>query len=180
MAFSAATMLLVTSCSDIPPQAYTERGSPQSLLDVSSEVVTVQLQSRQAVAEVENWLDAVEQALNMYGVDYEWIPARVSEVNLIYERVIAHDCENRFIDNRINPYNMHYPTYGCSIASNMVSMVTDRREFVNPALLGPVDGLEATKVMNGYRQFDAAEYYRSTEDVSEQVRLSQGSGGGGN
>jgi hypothetical protein len=173
-----ASTLLLASCSKIPAEAYGQRGSPESLLDVSSEIVTVELLSQASVEEIADWVesdqptraeiycvegdmlcDEAEQVFSVFGVEYEWIPSQVSEANLIYERVIAHDCENRFIDNRINPYNLNHPTFGCSVASNTVKMVSDRRQFVSPALLDFYDGRQAVKNVNSYRAFSASEYF---------------------
>jgi hypothetical protein len=170
--------LSLTACSTIPPQAYADRGSPESLLDVSSEIVTVELSSDESLSELTEWVegdqptraeircvegnvlcDQAEQTLSLYNVEYEWIPAKVNEINLIYERVIAHDCENRFIDQRINPYNFNHPAFGCSVASNMVQMVTNRQQFVSPSLLGFYDGQTAHKNMKSYQEFDSKTYF---------------------
>jgi hypothetical protein len=145
---------------------------------VSSEIVTVELTSEESLAELTEWVegdqptraeirceegnvmcDQAEQTLSMYNVEYEWIPSQVSEINLIYERVIAHDCENRFIDNRINPYNLNHPAFGCSVASNMVQMVTNRQQFVSPSLLGFYDGQTAYKNVKSYQEFNSKEYF---------------------
>lgn len=180
--------MLLASCSKIPAEAYGQRGAPESLLDVSSEIVTVDLVSQDSVDEVADWVesdqptraeiycvegdimcDQVEQVFSVFGVEYEWIPSSYSETNLIYERVIAHDCENRYIDNRINPYNLNHPTFGCSLASNIVKMVSDRRQFVSPALLDFYDGAQAYKNVQTYRDFDASEYFQDDIDVDSIV-----------
>ncbi|TAE34530.1 MAG: hypothetical protein EAZ74_02870 [Alphaproteobacteria bacterium] len=187
------SILFFAGCSEIPISAYANRGTPESLLDVSSEVVTVQLSSPDSAMEIQEWIesdqptraevhcteanaaacDTAEQSLQLYGVDYERIPSDVDELNLIYERVVANDCENRYIANRINPYNLHHPHYGCSIASNMVQMVSDRRQFVNPSLLGFVDGMQAVQDVGKYRTFKSREFFKREATVAS-VR----SGGG--
>ncbi len=189
------TTALVTSlaaCSSIPEGAHSERGTPESLLDVSSEIVTVELLGTESVQEIREWAeadqpsraeiycmegdilcDSVEETLSLYGVEYEWIPSHVSEVNLVYERVIAHDCQHHYIDNRINPYNLNHPAFGCSIASNIVQMVSDRRQFVNPDLLGFYDGKSTMKGVQAYRDFDAKDFFGGDQDL-EQVNF-QGS-----
>ena len=161
--------LLTTACNEIPQEAYFNRGSPEELLDVSSETVSVRIESERSIDEVINWVDkdqptradlyclegdilcaAVEEVLELYGVEYEVISSGDSVLNLMYERVIAHDCENSFIDNSINPYNLSHPVHGCSISSNMVQMVTDKRQFVSPELSGFGD---AEKVVRGYADY---------------------------
>jgi hypothetical protein len=177
---TSVAVLTLSACSaDIPAQAYENRGTPESLLDVSSEVVTVEMTSEESLSELTEWVegdqptraeirckegdvlcDQAEQTLSLYNVDYEWIPSQTSEINLVYERVIAHDCENRFIDNRINPYNFNHPAFGCSVASNMIQMVTDRQQFVSPSLLGLYDGQTAYKNMKNYQEFDSKTYFK--------------------
>jgi hypothetical protein len=171
---------MVFGCSKIPGDAYNDRGAPESLLDVSSEQVTVELGSADSVDEIKEWIesdqpsraiiycvdgdvlcDSAEEVLGLYGVEYEWMQSDYSEISLIYERVIARDCDSSYIDSRINPYNLNHPTFGCSIASNMVQMVTNRNEFVNPDLLGYMDGRTTAKNMRAYRLFDAKRNFSS-------------------
>lgn len=161
--------IALAACTQIPGEAYYNRGTPESLLDVSSEVVTLQVSSQEELDEVARYIDedqptraevycmdgdmmcgSAEQTLGLYGVEYEVIPADTSEVHLIYERVLARDCENRYIENSINPYNLNHPTFGCSVASNMVQMVSDKRQFVSPSLLDPMDGGKAHQIYRNY------------------------------
>lgn len=53
------TALAVTlgACNKIPAEAYFDRGSPESLLDASSEVVNVPLISEDSIQEVVQWVD---------------------------------------------------------------------------------------------------------------------------
>jgi hypothetical protein len=176
---STAALSLGGCARDIPLQAYENRGSAESLLDVSSEIVTVDLSSDESLTELTQWVegdqptraeihcsegdircDQAEQTLSLYNVSSERMPSQASEVNLIYERVIARDCENRYMDNRINPYNFNHPAYGCSVASNMVQMVADRRQFTSPSLLGYYDGRTAYKNIKNYQAFDSSKYFR--------------------
>jgi hypothetical protein len=78
------------------------------------------------------------------------MPSGENSVSLVYERVLARDCENRFIDNTINPYNLDHPTRGCSTASNMLQMITDKRQITSPTLLDYSDGSRLERVMDGY------------------------------
>ncbi len=161
-------VLLLAACNDIPREAFFGRGDPESLLDASSEVVSVQLVSDQSVEEVVEWVDqdqptraelmcmdsdplcvAAQEVLGVYGIEYQVAPSAENTVHLIYERVLARDCEHRFIDNHINPYNMSHPAFGCSTASNMVRMVTDKRQFVSPGLLDYMDSERGQKIYQG-------------------------------
>lgn len=147
------------------PDAYANRGDPESMLDVSSEVVTIGLKNPKAHAEMLDWLkreqprkaelacDAAaascrkaREALEQYGVKYRSADASANAVNLIYERVVARDCDPRYIDNHSNPYNVNYSAFGCAVRANMVQAVAQKRQILNPATLDPVDGEKA--VMN--------------------------------
>ncbi len=160
-------MLALPACSEIPAAAYYDRGDPENLLDVSSEVVTMNLSSTVAMHELSNMVAQdpptrvqmscapkdglcmeVQRMFEQYAVPVE--PSDVSGITLIYERVIARDCESRFIDNSINPYNLNHPTLGCSVAANTVQMVSDKRQFTNPRLLDYADGEKAFQVYRVY------------------------------
>ncbi len=158
-------LLLVSACNEIPREAFFNRGDPESLLDASSEVVSVQLSSDRSVDEVVDWIDqdqptraellcvdgdplcmATQEVMGLYGVEYQLVSSAENTVHLIYERVLARDCEHRYIDNHINPYNMSHPAHGCATASNMVRMVSDKRQFISPTLLDYYDAEKGGKV----------------------------------
>ncbi len=164
-----ALSLLCFSCSQIPPEAYFDRGTPESLLDVSSEVVNLSVATDGAVNELSDWLNrdqpsraelycmdadprcaAAQEVLDLYGVETMYVAAADNTVSLVYERVLARDCENRFIDNHINPYHLNHPTFGCSIAANMVQMVSDKHQFVRPNLL---DKPDANRAVRDYQEY---------------------------
>lgn len=182
--------LLLIGCSEIPKEAYFDRGSPESLLDLSSEVVNVALSSGQSVDELADWVNQdqptraelfcmdseplcarARDVFDQFGVPVSHIAAADNNAVLIYERVLARDCQNRFIDNAINPYNLHHPTFGCSTASNMVQMVSDKRQFTNPGLLDYTDGEKAVATYD---------VYLHPAKEREQDTLLGGGGGQGN
>lgn len=162
-------MMLLAACSQIPGEAYYDRGSPESLLDVSSEVVNLSVTSESALDELANWLNqdqptraelycldgdarcvAAQEVLDLYGVPSAYAPSGENMVTLVYERVLARDCENRFIDNSVNPYHLNHPTFGCSTAVNMVQMVSDKQQFVRPNLMDMPDAKKASQVYRNY------------------------------
>ncbi|MBY0355885.1 MAG: hypothetical protein K2Q12_09200 [Rickettsiales bacterium] len=164
-----ALVALLSACSTIPTAAHFNHGAPESLLDVSSEVVSVDMVSEQSLDEVVNWIetdqpsraelncfegdplcDKAEQTLQLYGLEYQINPSEKTEVLLMYERVVTRDCEPRYIDNSVNPYNLYSPTLGCSVASNIVQMVTDKRQFVSPTLLDYSDAASTIRAYNQY------------------------------
>lgn len=158
------------SCSPIPPSAYYDRGNPESLLETSSEVVNFSIDSPAAVQNITQWINQdqpsraelicndgdalcyeVQQALSQFGVSTEHVTGSENSVALIYERTLARECENRYIDNPVNPYNLNHPTFGCSKALNVVQMVSDKRQFTNPALSDYADAEKVAQGIAGYR-----------------------------
>lgn len=167
----ATLATMVVGCNVIPKEAYFDRGQPESLLDQSSEIVNFELNDYSSLDELLNWVNQdqptraelycmdgdptcieAEQILKQFGVPSVFVSSADNMVTLVYERVLARDCENRYIENGVNPYNLSHPTFGCSNASNMVQMVTDKRQFTSPALLGLPDAERAQRVIEGYRQ----------------------------
>lgn len=165
------TVILLGACNEMPPGVYYNRGDPETLLDRSSETVSFSLRSHDSLNEMETMLrqdpptravlgcratdklcGQAKALLDAQGVASEWDSSgKVSGVSLEYDRVMARDCENRYIDNSINPYNLQHPTYGCSLIANAVQMVSDKRQFANPGLLDYQDG---EKAQQAYRLYE--------------------------
>ncbi len=183
--FYVAVVLVLAGCSTLPPSAHYNRGTPESLLDVSSEVVSLQLNNESSVDQMVEWIDkdeptraelhcegkdpvcdAAKEVFKLYGINYDTVGGGKG-VDLIYERVLARDCDNRFMDNHINPYNMSHPTFGCSLASNMVQAVSDKKQFVNPSLLGFRDAKKAIHDTRDY--YDDAARTQQTQDDKYNV-----------
>ena len=168
-------LTLFTACSQIPLEAHTNRGNPENLLDQSTEVVNIPLTSPGAVAEITDWVNQdqptraeltcmetdkvcadVQQVLEQFGVPVQFTAAADSNASLVYERVLARDCQNRFVDNSINPYNLNHPTFGCSVSSNTLQMVSDKQQFTHPALLDYSDAVKPLQAYDKYAQPPAA------------------------
>lgn len=168
---SIVALTALMGCATIPPEAYVNRGSPESLLDVSSEVVNLDVGTPQARAELSRWIEEdapsraelycsdtadssvceeVESIMQLYGVAYQQVSSSEQMAVLIYERVLARDCVNRYIDNAVNPYHLNHPSFGCSTAVNMVQHVTDKRQFIRPNLLDSADAKKAVQVHGVY------------------------------
>lgn len=184
--------LALGACSVVPNEAYFNRGTPESLLDVSSEVINVGLTSDRSVDEITDWINrdqptraelycmdgdpicaGAQQVLEQFGVPVHYVAAADNNVALIYERVLARDCENRFINNTVNPYNFNHPTFGCSVASNMVQMVSDKRQFVSPALLDYADGRKAAQTYGRYLEPPPETQNQNRDSLLDQVRGGQ-------
>lgn len=172
---SFAMVVVLAACSVVPEESYSSRAQPESLLDISVEQVTVPLDNAQGIDDLIAWLDQsqptqatlqcasgsdmlcinAQRILSDFAVPIsEQASAGGSQVVLIYEKLMARDCDQRYVDRVHNPYNINHEAFGCSVAANMVQMVSDKRQFVNPRLLGYTDGSTAGKV---YRDSYGAE-----------------------
>jgi hypothetical protein len=151
----AVVMLLaVSACQQAPYQrdAFYSRGAPESLLDVSSEVVNLGVNDSQEVKALARWISTdqptraelfcdmkarackeAQKSLRAKGVETNITASPDNVVTLIYERILARDCNPRYID-RHSLYNEPHSAFGCSLAANIVQQVSDKREFVSPAL----------------------------------------------
>jgi type IV pilus biogenesis protein CpaD/CtpE len=191
----AVLVVLTQSCSRIPDEAGFTRGQPESLLSANSESVSIDLGQRNALAQVVNSIsndsasrailtcsngllcNRVETLLNEYGVPYEVQSGSGNSVAIVYDRIIARDCDNKFVSNHNNPYNLNHTTFGCSTAMNQAMMVRDKRQFTDPMVLGPYDGFKASQNYDSYlsREIDNRVIKASPQSIS-----GSGSGQGSN
>ncbi len=161
---------VLVACATIPKEAYFNRGEPESLLDFSSEVVNVKIESPASVQDIISLVNQeqptraelncadgdplckeVQTVVHQFGIPVKYTSSTANNASFIYERVLARDCENRYIDRLNNPYNLNYPTFGCSTAVNMVQMVSDKRQFTSPAIMGPTDATKPLQAMTNYK-----------------------------
>ncbi len=192
---------VLVACSQIPKEAYMNRGEPEGLLDVSSEVVNLKIDSPANVREITNWVNQdqptraelnctdgdalcsqVKNVLHQFAVPVKYTAASDNNLVLVYERVLARDCESRYIDNLTNPYNLNHPTFGCSIAANSVQMVSDKRQFTNPPLMDNSSALKAIQAVGFYNQpsgYTPATASGDFQTEATQQSISSSGGGGG-
>lgn len=157
-------VLSVGACSNIPKEAYESRGGPEDLLVVSSERVEVALNSKGAIKELSDLIEdekptsaellcldsnglckKAEKVLKKSDVSVEHENVASNKVVLVYERIAVRDCDNSFMSNHINPYNLNHPTFGCSTSLNMAQMISDKTQITDPVLLGLPDAAPAMK-----------------------------------
>jgi hypothetical protein len=163
----------LSACAPFNPDGYTNRGDPERLLDVSSEVVSMPLATRSQMARLsdavmqdpptraeldcqsaESLCIQAKELFDRHGIAASYTSGATNSVMLVYERVMARDCDQRYVDNSINPNNEHYSSLGCSVSANTVQMVGDKRQFVNPALLDFQDGEKAVTTYGRYLKPD--------------------------
>lgn len=147
-------LLALAGCGAPPASSsYFNRGGPESLIDVSSEVVNLGAGSQADLKELAEWIEKDQPTralLNCYAgdgycaqarriLDLHGVPVSTGidgqqTITLVYERILARDCNKSYVDNTGNFYNTNHASFGCSVAANMVQQVTDKQEFVNPGL----------------------------------------------
>jgi hypothetical protein len=183
--FLLSGCVVLAACSTIPNEAYFNRGTPESLLDRSSEVVSLPVKTSLQVNELSSWVNRdqptraelycnasnpqcqdAKETLSLFGVPTTTVPSVQSTVTLVYERTLARDCEQRYIDNRINPYNLNHPTFGCATAANMVQQISDKQQILNPHMM---DNHDASKAVQSYRKYLRQSPRSTTNSVSNSL-----------
>ena len=182
--------LVMAACTKPPASAFYNRGTPESLLDVSSEVVNLSVADQPALAELSNWIatdkpsraelycnegDArcteARKLLEKNGISTMTVPSGEYSVALVYERILARDCRQQFVDNTSNPYNAPHPSYGCSIGANMLQHVSNKQQFINPNLM---DVPPATGAVQARDRAYIANTQKPVYSVITSVTASQG------
>lgn len=186
------SMLALAACQPKPNDAaFYNRGGPDSLLDVSSEVVNLSVADSAAHQELSTWIKTdqptraelycndgeprcmeARKILDLHGVPTMVVPSGEYSVALVYERILARDCKQRFRDNSSNQWNTYHPSFGCSIAANIVQHVSDKQQFIAPNLM---DTPRATTAVQAYdRMMTPRAPSTQTQGVSQSlIRQSQ-------
>ncbi len=145
-------LLALAACQPKPSDsAYYNRGGAESLLDVSSEVVNLGVNDNASLKELSNWIKTdqptraelycfagdprcteARKVLDLHGVPTMNVESGDFSVALVYERILARDCKQRFRDNSVNQWNTNHPAFGCSVAANVVQHVSDKQQFIAP------------------------------------------------
>lgn len=191
----------LVACSQIPKQAYYNRGQPESLVDKSTEVVNLNITSPASIEEITSWINKdqptraelkcpesdtlcaeTKTVLRQFSVPTHYTSSQDKKVTLIYERLQTRDCENRYIDNPINPYNLNHPTFGCTVAVNMAQMITNKHEITDPQLMGYSDATKAAQTASFYNApagFSPSKVDSDFQPIATQASVSTSSGSSG-
>ncbi|AIL65162.1 hypothetical protein NOVO_03895 [Rickettsiales bacterium Ac37b] len=153
------TTMLCIACVN---RSYT-RIEPENLIDFSSEQVSFSLSSPSVQEDVTNWLtndqptsvelgctisnktcSNIVKLLNLYGINYNFNTID-NKITLFYNKVVARDCNRISSDKDGNIIRSH--NLGCAVSANIVQMVSDHKQFIEPSLL---DLHDATKSVHHY------------------------------
>ncbi len=167
---SLFALFLVAACGRYEDGTFS-RGAPERLLDVSSEVVNLGVNSAREVDELSQWVGRdqptraelycsegaplcreAKQVLELYGVPTLFVPSNTQTVTLVYERVLARDCDQQFRDVPDLYRNENHKAFGCSISANIVQHVSQKQQFVSPNLSDYRDAEAAVNNYNSYQR----------------------------
>jgi len=154
--FALLFILALTACAKPGPEAYVSRGNPENLLSKNTDLVSVEIGPKDWNYKLRDTVltdPPVRAKLNCPMSSTMCVQARDiliatrvpfditgtgQNVELVYERVTAYNCVNRYVNNSSNNRNLNHPAFGCSVTANTVQMVSDKRQFTNPAMLDPI------------------------------------------
>jgi len=177
---------MVIACNNTPKEAYYTRGEPEGLLDYSSEVVNLKLDSPASLQEMVDIItkeqpskaeikcessDSVcrdaKKILLQFAVKTKYESSPRATASLHFERVLARDCQNRYIDLTHNPDNLNSPSFGCSVAVNLLETVSNKRQFIDPAIMEKPDARKPLQAITSYDK-------PSSDSTSFSTNLSAG------
>lgn len=193
--FIVMASLVLAGCEPAPPNsAFYNYGGPEQLLDTSSEVVSLNIASAADMKSLSTWVSRdkpsraelycnkgethcteAQKLLDLHGVPSMTVPSTDNSVALVYERVVARDCDPRYLDSSLNKHWSSSPEQGCAVAANIVQHVSDKQQFVSPALMENPRATGPVTTYNSAYQTQAAGQQQSQEYNLQQSTLSQGS-----
>jgi hypothetical protein len=132
---------------------------PEALIDISSERVSFSLKDKKSVEEALDWMyknrpskveiscsnskicGELHNAIKTAKVPHKHLDKNAEIVVFIYNKVVAKDCDKSA--------NGRY-VFGCSVASNMVNMISDYKQIIDPPLSGDASAGRLAKIYNHY------------------------------
>ena len=185
--FSAA----LAACAPMD-SAFLNRGGPESLLDVSSEVVNLGVESPQKLSELVTWIakdqptraelyctagtpacNEAVKVLELNAVPTMMVPSGDNIVALVYERIVAHDCNQRFTDDTHDMYNAPHPAFGCAVSANIVQHVSNKQQFIAPNVM---DAADAAGGVAAHKRAYAPKAAPKTYGVGDSLSSKSGTG----
>lgn len=174
-------------------------GVPEGLIDNSSEVVTIKLTNSDSLSKISSIISRdvptrAELRCSLGSVKCskakaifasKSIPITMANdtdngIALFYDRVVVRDCDSRYADNINDGTNSaaHHSSFGCAISANIVQMVSDRKQFTNPALMDLPDAEKGSQSYNQYlKPSTPPSNTTSYGNITEQNSSSSGSSG---
>jgi type IV pilus biogenesis protein CpaD/CtpE len=91
---------------------------------------------------------------------------------VFYERVVAKECDATYVDMLYNNSNINQPAFGCATSSNMMKQVVDKRQIMDPMLLGKPDAAKAAQVQRNYMKNSALSGEGTDAESTSQLKSS--------
>jgi hypothetical protein len=189
-----SALLLLGACGTPPAStAYQTRGGPESLLDVSAEVVSLGVSNATEIKELGAWIakdhpsraelncasgdphcrDA-QKLIEKAGIPFVFGTNGGQSVTLVYERIVARDCNPSYVDNPHNYYNTNHAAFGCAVSANIVQHVTDKQEFINPSLSDDPSAVRGVNdLKRAYTPRPIVQPYTLDDSLVEKARSQQ-------
>ncbi len=163
-------VLLVASlfaCAPVSEKDYVTPGQPESLIQTSSERVSLDASLDTLTQTLTSWLrkdkparieaschsanKECTRALNIaaaHQVEVMKKPVQGKErLVLVYERLYTKRCDPSYVSNHYNFRQLNHPAMGCATATNMLKMIGDPKQVTSPVLSAPADGAKAAEVV---------------------------------
>lgn len=149
---------LLSGCIPFVPFVMLTPLTPEHQLDINSEEISFKIAGKGVLNEVESWIaneepskavfscsnidkklcDSVSVMLEDYDLKYDKISSNDNHdyIVLVYQRVKARNCEMK--------------EFGCSVSKNILHIVSNYSQFVNPPISDMQDSKKAISVYNQY------------------------------
>lgn len=161
-------LAFTASCEYAPYDSYANPGDLESQIDVSSEQVNIGLSSKSALSDLSRLLNKDIPSRALLGCKASEIRCAQAQeillgrnvstifhgddnsVTLVYDRVTVRDCDNVYSEYGANHENVNHPAYACSIKTNALQMISDKRQITNPSLMDLPDAEKAVQTYDSY------------------------------
>jgi hypothetical protein len=184
-------VLALSACERPPASAYPPRAGVESLLDVSSEVVSLSAATPASLNDLDAWIrrDAPTRAellcssrsincsdarrfLERNTIPFAHVEAMTEPVvTLVYERVLVRDCNPAYIDNTNNYQNLNHRSFGCALAANAAQHISNKQQVVAPNILDPASAVRGVNdIHRAYKPRPIVNPYSAKESLSSQAK----------
>jgi type IV pilus biogenesis protein CpaD/CtpE len=161
----------ISACVSDPSQFRQNVGIPEAMIDTSSELVTVKLVNKESLSKLSSVIsrdipDRAELRCSLASVKCSQAKALLTSksvsvsmgsdksnvVALFYDRTVVRDCDPKYTDNmHTGLEDADVPaSFGCAVTANVVQMVSDRKQFTNPALMDLPDAEKGGQTYQNY------------------------------
>lgn len=175
-------LLSISACTEPYNEVAVDPGNPERLIDKSAETVTFGLKAKNSVTKLSDMVrqdrpssaelrcslsnprcTQAKEIFERNGIQVNLGGEQNNSVVLSYNRVMVRDCDQRYVDNMSGNRSLNHPAFGCSIAGNMVQMVSDKSQFTNPSLTDLPDAEKANQAYGDYLKPSAKREFKATE-----------------